>query len=229
MTHLLLAVRRPRARWAERPELWTGRSRRDSYDGRVASQPVPGASAAGRSSTAAIERTLRRISVGVLLAFLVIVALITLTPGPPDPDGQRELVRWLAQAHRGGFPLWITYDLIEFSANVVMFLPLGLFAALALPSGRRWLAMPIGMLLSVGIESAQAAGLPGRFASVSDVVANTSGAILGYLLARLVLWLLRRRPREQAPAPSPTPTGPGRAPDPVDGSSRTGPGTPDLG
>ncbi len=160
----------------------------------------------------------------MLLAFLVIVALITLTPGPPDPDGQRELVRWLAQAHRGGLPLWISYDLIEFSANIVMFLPLGLFGALALPSGRRWLAMPIGMLLSVGIESAQAAGLPGRFASVSDVIANSSGAIVGYLLACLVLRLLRR-PRPRTPAPAPF--GPGRPPDPVDDSRRTGPGTVD--
>lgn len=199
----------------------TGAHSSGSYDGPVTSPPARGASGGRRPPGTPIERRVRRISIGVLIGFLVVVGLITLTPGPPDPDGQRDLIRWLAQAHRNGLPQWITFDLIEFSANIVMFLPLGLFGALALPSGRRWLAMPIGLLLTVGIESAQAAGLPGRYASVSDVVANTSGAILGYLLARLTLFLLHR-PRRSVTGVEPS--APAGAAAPVEGTHRTPPG-----
>lgn len=142
------------------------------------------------------DRGLRWISVAVLAGFLLAVALITLTPGPPDPEGQRALIAWLARAHRSGLPGWITYDLIESGANVVMFLPLGLFGALALPAGRRWAVVPALVLLTVGIELTQAAGLAGRYASVSDVLANSAGAVLGWLLALLVVRLLHRPGRE---------------------------------
>lgn len=183
----------------------TGPADDRSYDGRMPAAPTPDLTL--RRRLVAWERRLRWISVGVLAGFLVTVVLITLTPGPPDPDGQRDLIAWLARAHRAGLPRWISYDLIEFSANVVMFLPLGLFGALALPAGRRWLALPALVLLSVGIELTQAAGLPGRYASLSDVVANSLGAVLGYLLAVSLARLLLR------PAPAADPVvAPGRPP-----------------
>lgn len=186
-----------------------GPTGRRSYDEPVSSAPAPGLTDHGRR-VAIRERRLRWVSVVVLLGFLIVVVLITLTPGPPDPDGQRQMIAWLARAHRAGLPLWITYDLIEFSSNVVMFLPLGLFGALALPSRRRWLAVPALVLLTVGIELTQGAGLPGRFASVSDVLANSLGGLLGYLLAVLVVRMLRRhgRGRHRAVAPRIVPAEP---------------------
>ena len=175
---------------------------RSYFMGAMSSAPARGLSLRHRLVTDS-ERRLRWISLGVLVGFLVVVVLITLTPGPPDPDGQRELIAWLARAHRAGLPRWITYELVESGANVVMFVPLGLFGALALPAGRRWLAVPALVLLTVGIELTQAAGLPGRYASVADVLANALGAVLGYLVALLVRRLLHRPGRTAGPAVTP--------------------------
>lgn len=69
----------------------------------------------------------------------------------------------------------------DFILNVGLYLPLGLF--LGLRTGSLTLALVGGFSLSVGIEVAQF-WIPGRFTSLSDLIANSSGAALGGLLAR---------------------------------------------
>lgn len=142
-------------------------------------------------------RRLRVVSAVLLIAFCVAVAVITFWPGPPDPDGQHALKVFLLRAHMNGLPLWITFGKIEFGANIVMFLPIGFFGALALPRFR-WLVVPAALLASVVIEVVQAARLPDRFGTPRDVVANGLGALGGYLLAILLLAVLRRRIRQKA-------------------------------
>lgn len=128
----------------------------------------------------------------LLVATVVTVAVIVFTPGPPDALGQQRLARWLDAVHRTWMPGWITFGLIEFLSNVVMFLPLGLFGALAL-RGRRYLVIPGGAALSGTIELVQQLALPGRDGSWQDIVANTVGAVVGYLLALAVLRHVGRR------------------------------------
>ncbi|HEY5116179.1 MAG TPA: VanZ family protein [Nakamurella sp.] len=144
-----------------------------------------------RSTTPPL-RGLRWASAGLLVAFLAVVAVITFTPGPPDADGQRDLIAFLVRAHAQGLPQWVTFGKVEFGANVLMFVPIGLFGALALPRAR-WLIVPAGVALSVVIEAVQAADLPARVSTPRDVVANGIGALLGYLLATVVLAEVHRR------------------------------------
>jgi len=144
-------------------------------------------------------RWLRLSSVLSLLAFSLVVGVITFWPGPPDPDGQLALRAFLDQAHRTGLPLWITFGKIEFGANIVMFVPIGFFGALALPRWR-WLVVPAAVLGSGCIEVMQAARLPDRFGTARDVVANGLGALVGYLLAAALLSVLLRRDRRRAVA-----------------------------
>ena len=69
---------------------------------------------------------------------------------------------------------------LESVANVLLFMPFG--AALAfrgLPLGR---AAGYGLALSVAIEVSQLLVIPGRTASVDDVLLNTLGAALGHML-----------------------------------------------
>ena len=137
-------------------------------------------------------RGLRWVSAGLLVAFLAAVAVVTFTPGPPDADGQRDLIAFLARAHAQGLPQWVTFGKVEFGANVLMFVPIGLFGALALPRAR-WLIVPAAVAMSAVIEAVQAADLPARVGTPRDVVANGVGALIGYLVATVVLAEVHRR------------------------------------
>ena len=90
-------------------------------------------------------------------------------------------------------PLSVLEDLVpggvaqlEFASNVVLFVPIGLLLALWLPRGRRWLAPVAGVLISFAIEMLQGALLPERYGALSDIIANSLGALLGTLLALIV-------------------------------------------
>lgn len=85
-------------------------------------------------------------------------------------------------------PDFITYATIESASNVVMFVPIGAVIALIVMPPRWWLSGVWGLAASTGIELVQLAFLPQRFASVGDVVANTSGALIG----GIIIVVLRR-------------------------------------
>ncbi len=142
----------------------------------------------------------------LLITFGVVVTVITFWPGPPDPDGQLALREFLLQAYTHGLPTWITFGRIEFAANIVMFVPIGLFGALVLVR-HSWLVVPIAVAASIAIEVFQSARLAERVGTPRDVIANGLGALLGYLCSLLVLRVARRRirRRDAAAVPSTTP------------------------
>lgn len=147
-------------------------------------------------------RRLRVCSTIALVIFVIIVAVITLWPGPPAPDGQNWLREYLRHAHQRGFPQWITLGRIEFGSNVLMFVPLGLFGALSLPRNR-WLIVPAAALTAIGIETIQTMALPLRYATTKDVIANTFGALTGYLLAVIIVTFLTRGVHQIRSTPDP--------------------------
>lgn len=124
--------------------------------------------------------------------YLALVGWITLGPQPLDDRGLGILRSILAVLAQGDLTRWVTYDVVEFSANVAMFVPVGvLFLLLA---GRRkwWLALAGGIAVTCAIEFAQLF-LPGRFSDVRDIVANSLGTLIGLLATVLVIALLGRR------------------------------------
>jgi VanZ family protein len=130
----------------------------------------------------------------VLLACVLVVGLL-----PTRVDGGVEVqVRAFVDALRAaGAPLWVDYDLIDFLANIAFFVPVGLIAALLLPHRLWWLAIPIGAALSGALELGQALFLPQRYASITDVIANTIGAALGALIGAAILSAGMRRRRAE--------------------------------
>lgn len=114
--------------------------------------------------------TLRR---GLLLAWAVLVALITLLPGAEGSIRTSEPFLCLFCGSRG------TADAI---LNLVFFMPLGFLLAPRHTLGRVAL---VGFALSGGIELAQEL-LPGRYPTLGDLVWNGSGALLGAGIARLL-------------------------------------------
>ena len=125
-----------------------------------------------------------------LAAYAVALALIGFWPVHVD-EGARPLldavIRWVPG---------LSYARVEFAANVLLFVPLGLLLASIVQ--RRYLIVPIALVVTVVIESGQAALLDHRTPSVLDVVANVSGGAVGLLLVELREWFsTRRRARRQ--------------------------------
>lgn len=151
---------------------------------------------------------MRRLLFGVYLAA---VAMITLQPARVDEGAEDALAGLIARLRSLGVPEWLDYGAIEVTANVVMFVPFGFLLYLVTPAplespstvpssrravrqSRQWrrgllkvfLITSGAVVISAGIEAVQRAFLPERVYSVSDILANGTGALLG----AATTWLL---------------------------------------
>lgn len=101
-----------------------------------------------------------------LVAAIVFIAVLTLTPRSPLP------YQFLAER----LSPWVDSQPVAVALNVLLFVPLGAVIA--------WFARPWLLLgavaMSVAIELTQTL-LPGRNTLLLDVITNSLGACLGYL------------------------------------------------
>lgn len=127
-------------------------------------------------------------------AYLVVVGFVVWSPAP-EAFAYSGPLGSLARGVSGvlGAPFETTYDVLEMLANVVMFVPFGAFAMAAFPGMRVWSTTLAGFVTSGIIEGVQLF-IPTRYSTVSDLVTNTLGALLGALA--VALW--RRRARARA-------------------------------
>jgi glycopeptide antibiotics resistance protein len=164
-------------------------------------------SVGGRAGVESGQRQLGRSSRWVRLAALVYIAalaVVTLLPtrwppwagssGNNDPklvpfDNTLVELKWA--------PLWTLTDLF---GNVLLFAPLGFLLPLLVPAVRRWWqALAVGAGVSLLIELYQLAWPAMREASVTDVLMNALGAVLGFAALRLTGY---RRDSSSRRAPS---------------------------
>lgn len=123
----------------------------------------------------------------VTVLYLGVVGWFTLGPQPLDEGTDSVVWRLLAFFSRYAPTEWITYSLLEFWANVAMFVPIGLFFLLLFGRRRWWLAIVLGMLLTLGIELVQQY-LPDRVSDPRDILANSVGVLIGVMVAMVVTW-----------------------------------------
>lgn len=135
----------------------------------------------------------QNLGVILVLAYGVLILLATMWPTPLDQGYEASISRLLEVLHRNGVPQWFGYTKLEVTANVGMFIPLGFFVCMLLPFRVWWLALIICPGLSVAIELVQSLALSARFATVSDVVANSAGAFIGAVLAVSLRAAISRR------------------------------------
>jgi len=133
---------------------------------------------------------------GALLA-LYIGVVLTITMWPTQPDqGYASLVeRFIGFLHRSGVPAWFGFGEVEFAANIAMFVPLGFLLALTLSERVTWLSILLLPAFSGVIELTQGQFLTERFATVSDVMANTFGGYIGAVLAIALRAVVHERDR----------------------------------
>lgn len=141
------------------------------------------------------ENRRRRIVTLVLIgaACLAGVLLVGYLPTPVDGGVEPTVRRVLAWLQGLGAPEWVNYDFADFVANIGFFVPIGLVAALLLPWRVWWLAIPLGAALSGLLELGQYFFLPERYASWTDVAANTAGAVIGALIGAAIRAVRTRR------------------------------------
>lgn len=145
------------------------------------------------------RRDTRAWAIALGLPFLAGLAALTLTPSRIEEAMPNLLDLVLGAAHRLG---WASLDFtrLEIIANVLVFVPVGILAFVLLPR-RLWpVALLVGPALSIAIETAQRVALPHRAATVTDVLANSSGALLGVALAILCTLLLAPRASQRRPS-----------------------------
>ena len=128
-----------------------------------------------------------------LAGYATIVLLATMWPTPLDQGFEASINKLFSVLYRNGVPLWFGYSKLEFSANILMFIPLGFLVALLLPRRIWWLALIICPAMSIAIELTQSLALSARFATVTDVVSNSLGAVIGILIAVILRGVVYER------------------------------------
>ena len=147
------------------------------------------------------RHALHRAAVVLSIGYLGALTLIAFWPTPVDKGGHDSLLSALDWLQGRGAPGWLSYNFVEFSANIALFMPIGLLGVILLGARHWWLAILAGFMTSFCIELGQLLFLPARFATVNDVIANTIGALLGTLLALALIGILHVLPVRNPPPP----------------------------
>jgi glycopeptide antibiotics resistance protein len=120
-----------------------------------------------------------RVARVLLAVYLVVLAGVAFWPTPVDRPVAGRLQTVLFALHEAGLPILINYNFVEFASNILMFAPIGALAALAFPAFHRGRIVLAAFLASSAMELGQQLFLHDRVPSAMDIVANTSGAMLG--------------------------------------------------
>jgi VanZ like family len=128
--------------------------------------------------------TARRTAAAIALGYLGVLALAVFWPSADYATGSVDVVWRLL--HRVGAPGWVTFGAVEFTANIVLFMPLSALGSVLLERWDWWFWTGLGAVTSAAIELTQLVFLDARSATVLDVVANTLGALAGAVLASCV-------------------------------------------
>lgn len=128
----------------------------------------------------------------ILIIYLVLLAWALLAPTSEHQSG---MVVWLGDrlAAIGAPADLIRFDRLEILMNALIIAPVSFFGSLLLPrwTWRDWTAWVFAG--ATAVELIQGLLLSDRIAQFSDIVANTSGALLGAIAWDLCLALKRRR------------------------------------
>lgn len=128
----------------------------------------------------------------VTFLYLGVVGWLTLGPQPLDDEPNGVLFRLLEYLERHPSTAWVSYSGLEFTANIAMFVPIGLFFLLLLGRSRWLVAVLAGVVLTFAIETAQIF-LPARVSDPRDLASNSIGALIGVLTALVVTARKARR------------------------------------
>lgn len=143
-------------------------------------------------------------------AYLALIGLVTLGPTLWSTRWTQEGYDVLSPTTWLDPDTWVRLGSPEFTANILLFIPLGLLVRLAIPHATWVGAVMIGATASVAIEVLQV--WTPRVSDPRDLLANTLGALVGAVLGAVISAIASRASRrpELSRATGPVPAG--RAP-----------------
>lgn len=128
----------------------------------------------------------------VTLAYLGFIGWVTLRAEPYDDSIDSWIDLLIAAFSRDQRTAWITFGLVEFAANIFLFVPMGVLLTLLVGRHRWWAAALGGFALSLAIELVQL-GIPSRVSDPRDVLSNGIGTTVGAISCVVVAALLVTR------------------------------------
>ncbi|MGY5034468.1 VanZ family protein [Streptomyces sp. 900116325] len=145
-----------------------------------------------------------------LTAFSIALAKVTLTPSPASEEFVRSNLRPGRSLRQYAEDYTFLAACKQAGGNLLLGVPFGILLPILVPRRLRMLRMvALTVTVMVVIELVQGALIPGRAFDIDDAILNTSGALLGYLLAgrrisrRYHLLAERTTRPEAAPEPKP--------------------------
>jgi glycopeptide antibiotics resistance protein len=132
-------------------------------------------------------------------SYLTVLIATSLWPKPVDGQGLLAILtseilmftRDISWLH------WIQYNQLEALANILLYIPLGVFLEVIWPNVWTWKLCVFPILVSVLAEGAQRLFLPDRYATVNDVIFNSMGGVLGVLIAASIRRLMKNSKSER--------------------------------
>ncbi|MEU5520443.1 VanZ family protein [Streptomyces sp. NPDC047860] len=133
-----------------------------------------------------------------MVAFALILARLTLQPSPASEALTHTNLR-PGRSLRAYLDQPALRDAVrQIGGNILLGLPFGVLAPVVAPSTRGFLrVLTLTAVVMLLVEFAQGSLVTGRAFDIDDVILNTSGALIGYLLLgrRLSRAVHTRRPR----------------------------------
>jgi len=128
-----------------------------------------------------------------LVSYLIVLITTSLWPKPVDGEGllatiTREVLRFTSSFDS---LKWIQYNQLEAIANVLLYVPLGIFLVMFWPKAKIWLLALIPALISLLAEGSQRLFLPDRYATLNDVLSNALGGVIGIVIAASIRRMMK--------------------------------------
>ena len=129
----------------------------------------------------------RRWAAIALVTYAALITVIGIVPRPIDWGLTPWIRGLLATLHRHGLRGWIDYDAFELASHVMLFVPFGILAVVALGRRLAWLAVLAGLGMSALVEFGPALLGSEHPPSGLDLFLNAIGAVIGTAIGYRVL------------------------------------------
>lgn len=135
-----------------------------------------------------------------LLAYLAVLITASLWPTPVDSGGVISFLtsEILKACKNISWLNWVQYNQLEALANVVLYIPLGIFLVVLLPGVSILLLLITPLVVSGVVEELQRWFLPERYSTLDDLLHNALGGFIGVVISASIRQLMRSRAKARS-------------------------------